>query len=204
MKKTIFLALPFLFFGCHTGPSAADYVKEGNQGLTHKIPYTAAYIAFSKAIALKPDDTIAYANRGRLEIKMQNYFRALKDFQKVLSLDRKMTSVYYYMGVAREQVGDQEGSQTAYSKAIGYNSNSAEAFVGRGFVRQILRDEKGALQDFTQAIALKPDSFPDAYLARGLLKVKLNDKNGACADLNHAYKLKPDSITLHYIKINCR
>jgi tetratricopeptide (TPR) repeat protein len=108
------------------------------------------------------------------------------------------------MGIAREQVGDHQGAESAYSKAISYDSKNAEAFVGRGFVRQILRDEKGALQDFDQGIAIKPDSFADAYLARGLLKFKMKDKKGACTDLHYSYKLNPDSNTLHYIKMNCK
>jgi tetratricopeptide (TPR) repeat protein len=204
MKRSIFFALPFLLFGCHTGPSAADYLREANKGLTHKIPYTKAFIAYNKVIALKPDDTIAYANRGRLEIKMHNYFGALSDFQKALALDKNMKGLYYFMGVAREQVGDHQGALLAYTKAIEYDPKNAAAFDDRAFVRQITKDEKGAFSDFSQAISMKPDSFPDAYRARGLLKIKLNDKNGACIDLHRSYKLAPDSITLHYIEMNCR
>jgi S1-C subfamily serine protease/lipoprotein NlpI len=53
-------------------------------------------------------------------------------------------------------------------------------------------DYQGALADYNQAIALKPDDAY-AYLGRGILKYeKLNDVQRALADYNQAITLKPD------------
>jgi len=204
MKKLLILVLSFVLFACKPGPSATYYVTEGNKGLSHKMPYREALAAYNKAIELNPDFAVAYDGRGQLEIKMHNYFGALRDFQKALSIDHKLTGLYYFMGYAKEQVGDHEGSQVAYTKAIERNPQDAQAYTDRAFVRQILKDQKGALQDFDQAIIIKPDSLPDVYMARGLLKIKMNDKNGGCLDLHHSFKLQPDSIIRHYIDVNCR
>jgi tetratricopeptide (TPR) repeat protein len=204
MKKAVILILSFVLFACNRGPSAEAYVTEGNKGLIHKIPYHEALADYNAAIELKPEYAIAYANRGQLEIKMHNFYGAQNDLQKALSLDHKMVGVYYYLGYAKEQVGDHEGSQLSYTQAIEHNPRDAKAYADRAYVRQILKDQKGALQDFNTAILIKPDSFPDVYKARGLLKIKMNDKNGGCLDLHHAFKLQPDSITGHYIDINCK
>jgi tetratricopeptide (TPR) repeat protein len=204
MKRLLIVALSLLLFACNQGPSAMDYFKEGNKGLNHKLPYREALMAYNKAIELNPDYAVAYAGRGQLEIKMHNYFGAIGDCQKALSMDPKLTGMYYCIGYAKEQIGDHEGSQLAYTKEIEHNSKNAEAFVGRAYVRQMLKEQKGALQDFNQAILIKPDSLPDVYMARGLLKINMNDKNGGCLDLHHSFSLRPDSITRHYIDINCR
>jgi len=204
MKKLLILALSFLLFACKQGPSPAAYVTEGNKGLSHKLPYREALAAYDTAIALKPDYVIAYAGRGQLEIKMHNYFGALRDLQKALAMDPKLTGLYYFIGYAKEQVGDHVGSQLAYTKEIEQNSQNAMAYIDRAYVRQILDDQKGALEDFNHAILIKPDSLPDVYMARGLLKIRINDKNGGCLDLHRSFKLLPDSITRHYIDINCR
>jgi tetratricopeptide (TPR) repeat protein len=53
-------------------------------------------------------------------------------------------------------------------------------------------DYRGALADYNQSIALKPD-LAVAYNNRGLLKYeKLNDYRGALADYNQSITLKPD------------
>jgi len=92
----------------------------------------------------------------------------------------------------------------AYNKEIEYYPKNAQAYADRGYLRQMQRDENGALQDFNQAILIKPDSFPDVYTARGLLKIKMKDKKGGCWDLHRSLSLKKDSITQHYIDINCK
>jgi tetratricopeptide (TPR) repeat protein len=204
MKALLILALSCVLFACKQGPSAAAYVAEGNKGLNHKLPYREALAAYNSAIDLKPDYAVAYAGRGQLDIKMHNFFGALNDFKKARSLDPKLTGLFYFIGFAKEQVGDHEGSQVAYTKAIELEPKNAQAYADRAFVRQILKDQNGALQDFNAAISIKPDSFPDVYLARGLLKIQKNDKSAGCADLRQSLKLEPDSITRHYIEINCK
>ncbi|HEY5325566.1 MAG TPA: hypothetical protein VIJ27_01080 [Mucilaginibacter sp.] len=204
MKKFLIPVLSCVLFACHHGPSASDYVKEGNKGLTHKIPYREALAQYDTAIELNPDYVVAYANRGRLKIKMHDFYGAQNDLLKALALDHKMTGVYYFLGYAKWQVADFDGSRLAYNKEIEYYPKNAQAYADRGYVRQILQDQKGALQDFNQAILIEPGSFADVYLARGLLKTKMNDKNGGCLDLHRSFTLKPDSITRHYIDINCR
>jgi tetratricopeptide (TPR) repeat protein len=204
MKNPLILILSFAFFACNHGPSAKAYVAEGNKGLSHKLPYREALAAYNSAIELKPDYAVAFAGKGQLEIKMHNFFGAINDLQKAMSLDPKLTGLYYFIGYAKEQVGDHEGSQVSYTKAIELEPKNAQAYADRAFVRQILKDQDGALQDFNTALSIKPDSFADVYLARGLLKIQKNDKSSGCADLHQSLKLQPDSITRHYIEINCR
>lgn len=49
-------------------------------------------------------------------------------------------------------------------------------------------DYRGAIQDYSKAIEIKPD-LAEAYLNRGIAKSQLGDKNGACLDLSKAGEL---------------
>jgi tetratricopeptide (TPR) repeat protein len=56
---------------------------------------------------------------------------------------------------------------------------------------------RGALADYNQSIALKPD-YANAYVGRGNLKYeKLNDVKGALADYNQSIALKPDNASAY-------
>jgi tetratricopeptide (TPR) repeat protein len=67
----------------------------------------------------------------------------------------------------------------------------------RGLEKFEKKDFKGAIEDYDQAIKLKPD-YTDAYINRGDARGKLGDDKGAIADYDQAIKLKPD-FTYAYI-----
>jgi tetratricopeptide (TPR) repeat protein/V8-like Glu-specific endopeptidase len=61
-----------------------------------------------------------------------------------------------------------------------------------------LKDYRGALIDYNQAIALDPKN-PGAFMSRAFLKAyKLNDPQGALADCNKAISLAPRNSTYYY------
>ena len=64
-------------------------------------------------------------------------------------------------------------------------------------MKYYLEDYQGAIEDYTQAIRLKPD-LAEAYYNRGLAKSDLGDKQGAIADFNEAIRLKPDYANAYY------
>ncbi|MFM6037981.1 MAG: tetratricopeptide repeat protein [Sphaerospermopsis kisseleviana] len=72
--------------------------------------------------------------------------------------------------------------------AIKINPNYAQAYYGRGFVRNELRDKQGAIDDYNQAIKINPN-YAYAYHGRGNAKSALGNKQGAIADLQQAVKL---------------
>lgn len=55
--------------------------------------------------------------------------------------------------------GDMNGAIEAYSKAISLNQKYAEAWINRGIVKEMQRDETGACKDWTEAAELgNPDA----------------------------------------------
>jgi tetratricopeptide (TPR) repeat protein len=67
----------------------------------------------------------------------------------------------------------------------------AAAFNNRGVARRDKGDLDGALQDYTEAIRLKPD-HANAFNNRGLGRRDKGDLDGALQDYTEAIRLKPD------------
>ena len=72
----------------------------------------------------------------------------------------------------------------------------------RGFDAHRKGDLEGALQDYNQAIRLKPN-FADAFVCRGIVRRRDEDEangdlEGALRDLTEALRLKPDHAGAFY------
>ncbi|MCU0518516.1 MAG: tetratricopeptide repeat protein [Oscillatoria sp. Prado101] len=67
---------------------------------------------------------------------------------------------------------------------------SAEDLFNKGMNKIETADYKGAIEDFTQALALQPN-MPDAYYFRGLARDLLEDNQGALQDYSEAIRLTP-------------
>ena len=65
------------------------------------------------------------------------------------------------------------------------------AFNNRGNARKAKGDLEGALQDYGEAISLKPD-YAVAFNNRGIAHQKQGDLEGALQDFDEAIRLKPD------------
>jgi tetratricopeptide (TPR) repeat protein len=90
-------------------------------------------------------------------------------------------------------------SPTVYSAP----QTSAQDLFERAKDKDNKKDYKGAIEDYNQAIRLKPD-YDDAYFYRGLVKYSLRDYQGAIADSNQALKLSPKDSVYYYARGNAK
>jgi tetratricopeptide (TPR) repeat protein len=168
---------------------------------------------YSQAIRLKPDYAIAYSNRGlacymngfKGQFCSKDQFR--RDVEKACSLGNcKMMNLANFIG--RGEIADTNHADNLkygtpyYIKCIQYLMNIIKhAFYLKSYKAQ-LYNEKGienskhgkykmAIDDFNQAIRLKPD-FADAYNNRGLTYSKQGQYQPAIEDFNRAIHLRPD------------
>ncbi len=76
------------------------------------------------------------------------------------------------------------------NETIAAQPERVEAYVQRAKVRRRLKDNEGAIADYTQAIKLAP--MAAVYLARALVWLSLEQVKGAIADSREAIRLAPE------------
>ena len=90
-------------------------------------------------------------------------------------------------------------SQPAKPLVQGFRSISAETYFTWGNIRCDLGDYKGAINDYTHGIQLRPDNAT-AYILRGTAKGALGKHFLAIDDYDKAIELEPDNATAYILR----
>ena len=90
-------------------------------------------------------------------------------------------------------------SQRAKPLVQGFRSISAETYFNWGNTKQDLGDYKGAINDYTHGIQLRPD-YATAYILRGTAKDALGQHFLAIDDYDKAIELEPDNTTAYILR----
>src|SRR3989337_2417825 len=147
--------------------SAADWFKKGYQYALDK-EYDKAIEAFTSAIALDPNDAVAYNNRGVVYGRDKGqYDRAIEDFNKAIQLDPNDAAAYNNRGLAYDDKGQYDRAIEDYNKAIELDPNLAAAYNSRGYAYNNKGQHDRAIEDYNKAIQLNPNDAV-AYNNRGL------------------------------------
>jgi tetratricopeptide (TPR) repeat protein len=128
-------------------------------------------MAYDAALQLRPAYPDAHRWRAETFVELKRYEDALR------SLDQ-------YLKIASSQ-GLPTGPESPISKDA-----LAEAYLTRGLLRVRLKDGPGATDDYTQALALKPDGT--TYAHRGWAHVLCEAPLLALHDFEDAIRLQPE------------
>ena len=151
---------------------------------------------FNKAIELTPDELKIYKIRGDAKSELGDYKGAIDDYNHVLKLNpddlelrKKLDEVKSLIDIQSREDGT-EVRRTITRTVVVQDPSSGINYKQRGHGKSAKGDYAGAIEDFTQAIKLKPDDV-DAYNARGWAKRHIDDYDGAIEDFTKAIELKP-------------
>jgi tetratricopeptide (TPR) repeat protein len=146
---------------------------------------------YTEAIRLKPDNEVAYLNRGGARGKKGDSDGAIEDSTEAIRLKPDDADAYNNRGNARADKGDFDGAIKDFEEAIRLRPDDEVAYLNRGRARGKKGDSDGAIEDSTEAIRLKPN-YADAYYNRGCIFDKKGDFDGAVKDYTEAIRLNPD------------
>jgi tetratricopeptide (TPR) repeat protein len=134
---------------------------------------------FKKALDLNPN----------LEETFEPLINEAKAKRKVKPPDQpaETAASAYFGGLQRQIAGQHREAIPYYDKAIQLNPRHAEAYFHRGSAYAELRQYQRAIQDYNEAIRLKPDVL--AYDSRGVAYVGLGQYERAIADYNEALRI---------------
>ncbi|MCS6938716.1 MAG: tetratricopeptide repeat protein [Roseiflexus sp.] len=144
-----------------------------------------AVAAYTRAIALNPNNPIAYYNRGIACAEQGDLARAIADYTRAIDLDPKYAVAYYNRALARCKQGDLVGAIADYDNVLLLDPGDARACASRGMARYSQGDLDGAVADFDRALALYPN-IAIAYINRGIVRSLRGDRWGARADFECA------------------
>jgi tetratricopeptide (TPR) repeat protein len=120
-----------------------------------------AWRAIAKVI---PEHQEAAARLGRLAWEDGDHTSAIALLERAVSTDAP-ASVWFDLGLARQDLRDHPGAAAAYRKACDIKPDHAEAALNLGVVLQELGDLDGAMAAYARAYRLRPSSFGTIAMA---------------------------------------
>lgn len=163
----------------------------GNRGYCKSVldDCSGAAIDIDSANFYNANDKDILWNKAGFLACCEQYDEAFDAYLKVLELNKgdtaNMALIYKDLGFIKKIKEQYEEAATYFSKAIEYNPEFADAYHQRGLMRKQLNNLKGAEEDFTKAVQLKPNctcNRSEQYLE--LLKTLLGNSN------NNKYEVK--------------
>lgn len=186
-------ALLFALTGCAAtaprtnNPKVLEASKLDKEGRTD-----AALAALDQAIRDKPNDSVAWSDRGTLYLRKNLFDKAIADYSHAIGL--KETGLYYAnRGTAKVLKGLYDEAVVDFMKAdgMGYREPSAMTLRGKAHLEKGRHEE--ALKDFTSAIEMDPNQIA-SYGLRGRTLVQFGRYPEALPDFERYLQTNPDDV----------
>ena len=120
--------------------------------------------AWRAILGVVPKNTEAMARLGRLAWEDGDHTRAASLLERAVASDVP-ASVWFHLGLARQDLRDYEGAATAYRRALKIKPDYAEATLNLGVVLQEAGDLDSAMRAYTDAYRLRPQMFGTIAMA---------------------------------------
>lgn len=125
---------------------------------------------------------------GLKKIEQGNFQGAINDFTEVLKINPNIPDAYYFRGLARDLLEDNEEAIKDYSEAIRLDPKNTYAYNNRGTVYAELKEYDKAIEDYDRALD-KDSENANAYYNRALAHTALGKPEQALADFQKAAEL---------------
>ena len=136
---------------------------------------------YNKALALHPNDCVAYNNKANSEFCLKLYKQAIDSYTQSLKFNREYkiayagrAKVYLYSNEPNKAIKD-------YTQAINYGFKVPLVYNNRGFAEELSGKYDSAIKDYTKAIELNKNYIrsyrnrADVYMLTGNFKKALDD-----------------------------
>jgi tetratricopeptide (TPR) repeat protein len=120
--------------------------------------------AWRAILEVIPGHPEAAARRGRLAFEDGDLALAASMLERAVTAEVP-PSVWFDLGLVRQDLHDHDGAVTAYRRAIELKPDYAEAALNLGVVLQESGDLDGAMRAYAQAYRLRPQSFGTIAMA---------------------------------------
>ena len=198
----VIIASVLLFLTAMAGTAAAqsaeESTKEGMRSLS-MMDYDGAISRFDAALREEPpakEAAVIYAHRGECFDGKNEPAKAMKDYNKALSLDPGSAVSYLARGKSYERSGDHDKAIADYNEAIRLDPNQALVYISRGVAYSSKGMYDKAIEDQTKAISLLNPATFEPYYYRAFYYKATGEFGKAVEDLKTALRLNPNNSIL--------
>lgn len=137
------------------------------------------------------NSSLNYAKDGMSHLKLNQYDKALTDFDLALRINPDSAQNYVYRGRCYYGLGKFNEAQKDFDMAIKKRPYNPEAYYYRGLIYYVSEKWNEAITDFGYAIGADK-KFADGYLYRGMCYENIGNTKGALTDYTMVQKLRPE------------
>ena len=142
--------------------------------------FHAAKELFEKAIYIKPDFDIAYANLGAVLKELGKFKEAVSACEKAISIQPNNLGALRNLALALQELGEIEKAITCFSKLSKIETNPSNSYQNLGKLNVMLGNKKEAINFYQLAIKNDPENFSNYYnlfdLDKKILDVSLKKR----------------------------
>ncbi|GHB81988.1 tetratricopeptide repeat protein [Persicitalea jodogahamensis] len=156
----VLLFIPYLFIKYlltdHESKAEKDLIRfsEGVR-LIEGSKFETAFHYFDEAVKANPKSAVAYALRGKCNLRDENYYSAIYDFSQALSFDNTLADCYLDKGKAHFALHEFEDAFREFDKAVWFFRNEkADALRLRGLSRLRMDQFAQSKRDLLRAVEL--------------------------------------------------
>ncbi|MCT7952449.1 tetratricopeptide repeat protein [Ancylothrix sp. C2] len=153
--------------------------------------YEEAIESLNQAIAIQPDNYLAFSLRAVSQDKLGRYEEAIESLNQAIAIQPDDHEAFYNRAILQANLGRYEEAIDSYNQAIAIQPDFHEAFYNRGVSQAKLGRYEEAIDSFNQAITIKPDKH-EAFYNRGISQNNLGRYEEAIDSYNQAIAIQPD------------
>jgi tetratricopeptide (TPR) repeat protein len=151
---------------------------------------------FAATIAMDPNYSEYYNDRGSLFLKLDRLEEAKADYLRAMELSPPYFEVFTNLGQCYRRMGNMDDAVKQYSRALDLEPKHVLALLGRGKAYEEAGERDAAIADYTAVLALEPTLW-EALGSRAVLYYEAGRLSESLADFDAAIALKPDFADLH-------
>lgn len=202
MKNNLISLIGILFILLSCNHNSNDFTRKGKD-FFDKEKYEEAIVQLNSAIAINPNDALAYYYRGQSYFIQNNFEKAKPDFDKAIAMNNKaiLSDCYCYRGCCNFNAKNYKEAISDLSIYIQNNQTNPEAYFYRGNSFLNINDYDKATIDLLKSIKLD-SSNAQAYFILGQLKIATGLRDEGVTYISKAINLGNKDAQDYYNK-NC-
>jgi tetratricopeptide (TPR) repeat protein len=178
--------------------------------------YALALADYDRVLTASPDAADVLLQRGMVHAVLaeqaviesgrgsgdEEYRKAVADYDQVVRLAPDAIPALLNRANARQQLGDLAGAEEDFTAVIGLDPTTADAWTGRGVLREVQGRYAEALADYEEALQLAPTA--PAWRNKADAQLSLGEFTEAEAGYTRAIELDPDYVEAYLGRARAR